>query len=126
MTDIYKEFEQRFFDFNSGVWQKAISFNVFLESFISEFEISPLKPLTYSPSAKKVYAAEVETLNAKLNNALRNAPLERQAQVIANTIVKIKRDAIPDMDATELKKVKAPFGAFFLLEEFAYSVDFGF
>jgi predicted transcriptional regulator len=63
--------------------------------------------LTYSPSAKKVYAAEVETLNAKLNNALRNAPLERQAQVIANTIVKIKRDARPDMDATELKKVKA-------------------
>jgi predicted transcriptional regulator len=63
--------------------------------------------LTYSPSAKKVYANEVETLNAKLNNALRNAPLERQAQVIANTIVKIKRDARPDMDATELKKVKA-------------------
>lgn len=27
---------------------------------------------------------------------------------------------------SELKKVKAPFGAFFLLEEFAYSVDFGF
>lgn len=63
--------------------------------------------LVRSPSAKKVYAAEVESLNAKLNIALRNAPLERNAQVLANTIVKIKRDATPDMDAPTLKKVKA-------------------
>jgi DNA-binding CsgD family transcriptional regulator len=65
-----------------------------------------VKPLPYSPSAKKVYAAEVTTLNAKLNIALRNRPLERQAQVVANAIVATKRQANPHMDPAELKKLK--------------------
>ena len=61
----------------------------------------------YSPSAKTAYAKEVTSLNAKLNTALKNRPLERQAQLIANTVVKAKRDANPDMDSAELKKVKS-------------------
>lgn len=61
----------------------------------------------YSPSAKKVYANEVKTLDAKLNVALKNAPRERQAQVIANAIVKQKRDANPDMDNDEIKKISS-------------------
>ena len=61
----------------------------------------------YSPSAKKIYASEVKTLDAKLNVALKNAPRERQAQVIANAIVKQKRDANPDMDNDELKKISS-------------------
>jgi len=36
------------------------------------------------PQARKEYAKEVESLNHKLSIALRNAPLERQAQLIAN------------------------------------------
>ncbi len=64
-------------------------------------------PTPYSPSAKKAYASEVASLNAKLNIALKNAPLERQAQLIANTIVSAKKQANPGMDAAELKKVKA-------------------
>lgn len=61
----------------------------------------------YSPSAKKVYSNEVKTLDAKLNVALKNAPRERQAQVIANAIVKQKRDANPDMDSDEVKKISS-------------------
>ena len=62
---------------------------------------------TYSPSAKKVYASEVKSLDAKLNLALRNSPLERNARVIANGIVRRKQAIEPDMDEATLKKTKA-------------------
>jgi len=64
-------------------------------------------PIPYSPSAKKAYPNEVATLNAKLNLALKNKPLERHAQLIADGIVQSKRQANPDMDAAELKKIKS-------------------
>lgn len=60
----------------------------------------------HSPSAKKTYAQEVKTLDASLNLALRNAPLERQAQLIANTHVSARRAANPSMDKDTLKKIK--------------------
>lgn len=60
-----------------------------------------------SPSAKKAYSKEVSSLNAKLDLAYRNKPLERQAQIIGNAEVHMKRQADPDMDSSELKKVKA-------------------
>jgi DNA-binding CsgD family transcriptional regulator len=60
----------------------------------------------YSPSAKEAYASEVSSLKAKLNIALKNAPLERQAQVIANAVVAAKRADNPDMDGSDLKKIK--------------------
>lgn len=65
------------------------------------------KDIEYSPSAHKAYAEEVKTLEAKLNMALRNAPLERQAQVIANARFRLKQDAQPDMDPAEIKKLKS-------------------
>ena len=65
------------------------------------------KSTPYSQSARKVYASEVKTLDAKLNVALKNAPRERKAQVIANAVVKQKRDANPNMAKDELKKVSA-------------------
>ena len=65
------------------------------------------KGTPYSPSAKTAYAKEVASLNAKLNLALRNAPLERQAQVVANAVVSRKRAANPDMEPSDLKKIKA-------------------
>ncbi|WKW86875.1 hypothetical protein SEA_CONLEY_89 [Gordonia phage Conley] len=70
-------------------------------------ELVATKPTPYSPSAKRVYAREVDSLNAKLNVALKNAPRERQAQVIANAVVRQKREANPDMQSDELKKVSA-------------------
>lgn len=60
--------------------------------------------IEYSASAKAAYQMEVDSLNAKLNLALLNAPREREAQRIANSVVKAKRDANPDMSAKEQKK----------------------
>lgn len=61
----------------------------------------------YSPSANKTYAQEVGTLKAKLNVALKNAPLERKAQLLANATLKQKRQANPDMTRADEKKVKS-------------------
>lgn len=60
--------------------------------------------LVYSPSAKKVYEREVASLGSSLFLAERNAPLERRAQTLGNTMMKMKRDAHPDMDKVTLKR----------------------
>ena len=62
--------------------------------------------IQYSASAKQTYGNEVKHLNAQLNVALKNAPRERQAQMIANTAVSAKRQANPDMTKAEIKKAK--------------------
>lgn len=64
------------------------------------------KPQKYSPSAKKGYASEVASLKAKLNVAKKNAPLERQAQLVANARVSLKRQSNPGMDESTVKKIK--------------------
>lgn len=64
------------------------------------------KPLVYSPSASTVYHKEVTSLNAKLNLAQKNRPFERQAQLLGSAIVSAKRRAYPDMEPSELKKIK--------------------
>lgn len=69
-------------------------------------ELIKTSGIEYSPSAAKVYAEEVKMLDAKLNLALRNAPLERHAQVIGNAVFRQKKEANPDMDAAEIKKLK--------------------
>lgn len=51
-----------------------------------------------SQEAKKTYSNEVESLNQKLRIAESNAPRERQAQVIANSITSEKFASNPDMD----------------------------
>ena len=70
-------------------------------------EMVNTKTTPYSPSAKATYSKEVASLEAKLNVALMNAPKERQAQIVANTVVSAKRQANPHLDAADLKKVKA-------------------
>ena len=62
--------------------------------------------IPYSPSANKVYKHEVNSLKAKLNRAEKNAPLERQAQVVANRTVAQKKRANPNMDKDEERKIK--------------------
>jgi len=64
------------------------------------------KTTPYSPSAKTAYQKEVTTLDAKLNLALRNRPLERQAQLIANTWYRAKLQANPNLDDDDKKKIK--------------------
>lgn len=60
--------------------------------------------IAYSVSAKEAYKNEVDALNAKLNVSLKNAPRERQAQVIANATMKAKKQDNPDMTRAEIKK----------------------
>ena len=55
-------------------------------------------------SAKKTYAKEVESLDNKLREAELNAPKERTAQRIANSELKAKIQANPDMTKAEKKK----------------------
>lgn len=69
-------------------------------------EAVALRSLPQSKSAKKVYANEVATLNAKLNLAKKNAPLERHAQLIANAQVSLRRQANPGMSNDEVKKIE--------------------
>ena len=65
-----------------------------------------IKPYKVSSSAKQAYPKEVASLSRKLNEALKNAPLERRAQLIAGkkTALRIQED--PDMDADKKKKIK--------------------
>lgn len=60
--------------------------------------------IKYDASAKAVYKKEVDSLNAKLNVSLKNAPRERQAQTMANATMKAKKQEYPDMTKAEEKK----------------------
>lgn len=63
-----------------------------------------------NPSAAKAYANEVKSLGDKLDTAARNAPKERRAQAIANSVVKAKIQDNPELadkaNKKDLAKVK--------------------
>ena len=71
-------------------------------------ESMSIKTEPASQSAKQTYHKEVESLMDKLNTALRNAPRERQAQIIANKNLKEKYEKDPNLkvDKDKAKKVK--------------------
>jgi DNA-binding CsgD family transcriptional regulator len=79
-----------------------------LKSLANQARLNALNtpPSKWSPSAKKTYANEVDSLDSKLAIAKKNAPLERQAQLIANSIVRTKRDYNPNMDKETRKKIE--------------------
>lgn len=79
-----------------------------LKQLADETRVHSLKTtrVVQSDSAKRVYAPQVESLSAKLNTALKNAPLERQAQILTDVKVKQLRADNPDMDKAELKKLQ--------------------
>lgn len=64
------------------------------------------KPIQYSPTAKKEYAAEVESLKAKLDQAYRAKPKEARAQNIALGIINEKVKADPTISQKDLKKLR--------------------
>lgn len=70
----------------------------------ARLEILATGKVPYSASAKETYQAEVDSLNAKLNVALKNAPRERQAQTMANAVVAAKKQDNPGMTNGEIKK----------------------
>lgn len=63
--------------------------------------------LQRNSSAAQAYAAQVTSLDAKLDLAQRNAPLERSAQRLAKTMVDAKVAANPDLDKDGIRKVNA-------------------
>lgn len=56
--------------------------------------------------AKKRYSKEVASLSLKLNDALKNAPYERQAQLLAGARVQAQIEANGDISATERRKLR--------------------
>ena len=63
-------------------------------------------PSGKSSSAAETYAPQVSSLMAKLTIAQSNAPLERQATLIANHVVDLKRAANPNLTAADIKKIR--------------------
>lgn len=70
-------------------------------------EMKNIQSPKMSRSAKETYSKEVASLEGKLIRAEKNRPKERQAQLLANTEIKAKREANPDMDSDDLKKIKS-------------------
>lgn len=60
--------------------------------------------LKYNPAAAKTYAKEVADLKAKTNEAMKNAPRERRAQVIANADIRAFKENNPDAKNDKIKK----------------------
>jgi DNA-binding CsgD family transcriptional regulator len=60
--------------------------------------------IEYKSSAKAAYQKEVDSLNAKLNDAEKNVTRERAAQRSAAAVVKAKKQASDNVDKNDLKK----------------------
>lgn len=98
------------FQLSSGTIQETIYANFAnrLKNLANEARKAAImsKPDKYSPSAKKAYAAEVDSLNKKLYLAELNRPLERKAQLLMGSKLKAYIKANPDMDNDELRKLR--------------------
>ena len=74
-------------------------------------EAANTPPLKYSATANKAYKTEVDDLLRSLSIAERNAPKERRAQAIANSVVKAKIQDNPELgdkaNTKELEKVRS-------------------
>ncbi|MBP5594211.1 MAG: helix-turn-helix domain-containing protein [Pseudobutyrivibrio sp.] len=64
-----------------------------------------IKPISKDKAAEAFYKEEVDSLNSKLDRALRNAPKERAALVIANVAMNQIRDDNPDLSNDQIKKL---------------------
>jgi len=66
-----------------------------------------IESIPYSKEARRVYKAEVESLQAKLNAAIAHSPKERKAQLVASKVIAAKKEANPDMTKEEEKKMRS-------------------
>jgi len=71
----------------------------------ARMEYTKTGKIAYSKDAKAKYKSEVEDLEKQLDIALKNAPRERQAQVLAQSIAKSKRADNPAMSKEDYRKV---------------------
>lgn len=62
-----------------------------------------------SPTAKKAYANEVKSLDHKLTEALKNAPLERKAQALTNFSANAEFADHPEYSKEDKKKAKVRY-----------------
>ena len=69
-------------------------------------EAMAIKTEPVSKSAQQMYASEVKSLDAKLDRALRNAPKERQAELIAGQVARAKIEADSDLDKDHIKRIR--------------------
>lgn len=70
-------------------------------------ETLTIQTIKKSPSAEQTYAREVASLKAQLNLSKKNAPLERNAQRLAEHVSSQRIRARPDMDHEEKRKIRA-------------------
>ena len=70
-------------------------------------ELRKTDKIEYSPTARKTYAEEVASLNNKLKQAQMNAPLERKAQTLANSTLRVEFADHPEYDDGQKKKAKS-------------------
>ena len=98
------------FTLSSGTVQETIYANFAnrLKNLANEARKAALlsKPDKYSPSAKKAYAMEVDSLEKKLYLAELNRPLERKAQLLMGHKLRSYIKANPDMDGDEIRKLR--------------------
>lgn len=69
-------------------------------------EAANTKNMELNTSAKKLYSAEVESLDRKLKLSKLNAPRERQAQILANVVANAKMSANPSLDKEHQMRIK--------------------
>lgn len=72
-------------------------------------EMVSIKGIRQSPSAKKTYAKEVESLNSQVMLAKANAPKERKAQLMANSKLEALKKDNEGMSKKELGKKAQQF-----------------
>ena len=72
----------------------------------ARLEYLKVPPIKYSPSAKETYKEEVDSILAKFDTAKRNAPLEREANAIASTIIRATIEENPEISDDDKKKVR--------------------
>ena len=70
-------------------------------------EMRATSKLKYNSSAYEMYKDEVVTIKDKLNKAKMNAPLERMAQVLANSTYLVEKADHPEYDKEQLKKARS-------------------
>ena len=69
-------------------------------------EALSVQSTSYSPSAKKTYASEVASMNEKVKAYEANKPRERQAQILTESHVLLKKQANPGLSKEEIKKIR--------------------
>ena len=98
------------FELSSGTLQETVYANFAnkLKALANEARKRAIftQPDKYSPSAKKAYALEVDSLNKKLYLAELNRPLERKAQLLMAQKLRSYMQANPDMDHDEIRKLR--------------------